>query len=531
MKRIAILGSSGGNLFNLGGEDPEKLIGEIIAQCEGAGVEIKALQFIAASDSMDAIKEKTKASLYSWSSSDLRMYKMFEGLLSDTNQAAIEQDGSIANLIKAGQIDGLIVMSTDPENANKQAILAAAEKGIPVVGTGGTSMALISSKGANVIATSGTTGTTNRTRAVSFMTSLCSFWGIKYRPVLGESKSGRASISGNPLKRINLKGIMQSSLPAFIAMAIVLALSQIPALKGLKEVFDLMIKALPVILAVIAAKQISDLDEVSIVAGVIAGTLSMEGGIIGGIIGGIGAGLLVQFLFIKCVQWRFPMTTVNIVAGGFAGLISGLIVYYLIAPVALQAGEFIRFVIDQAVSFNPILAGIIAGLLIWPAILGGIYHAAILPIVLLEMENTGNSFLGAVDMVGLVMVSAGITLANIISPRDKGEAAVATPGFLINMGFGTFVEAAYPFMFSNKIVFMGAILSASVGGGLVGWFNIRGTAYVPSFMGPLLSNNMVGFIISMATALILAFLITVVANKSSKKLNQPLDSAKPTAKA
>ncbi|MBP1155696.1 MULTISPECIES: PTS sugar transporter [unclassified Paenibacillus] len=528
MKRIAILGSSGGNLFNLGGEDPEKLIGEIVAQCEGAGVEIKALQFIAATDSMDSTKEKTTASLYSWNSSGQRFYKMFDGSLSDTNKAAVELDGSIADLIKAGQIDALIVMSTDPEHANKQAILAAAEKRIPVVGTGGTSMALISSKGVNVIATSGTTGTTNRTRAVSFMTSLCRFWGIKYHPVLGETKAGLASISGNPLKRVNLKGIMQSSLPAFIAMAIVLALSQIPALKGLKEVFDLMIKALPVILAVIAAKQISDLDEVSIVAGVIAGTLSIEGGIIGGIIGGIGAGLLVQFLFIKCVQWRFPMTTVNIVAGGFAGLISGLIVYYLIAPIALQAGELIRFVIDQAVSFNPILAGIVAGLLIWPAILGGIYHAAILPIVLLEMENTGNSFLGAIDMVGLVMVSAGITLANIVAPRDKGEATVATPGFLINMGFGTFVEAAYPFMFSNKIVFMGAILSAGVGGGLVGLFNIRGTAYVPSFMGPLLSNNMAGFIISMATALILAFLITVVANKSSKKQNRHRDSEKPS---
>ncbi|MFK4997860.1 hypothetical protein ACI2OX_11690 [Bacillus sp. N9] len=70
---------------------------------------------------------------------------------------------------------------------------------------------------------------------------------------------------------------------------------------------------------------------------------------------------------------------------------------------------------------NPLIAGLIAGLLIWPAIIGGIYHAAILPIVLLEMERTGNSFLGAVDMVGLVMVSAGITLANIISPRDKGK--------------------------------------------------------------------------------------------------------------
>ncbi|MGF7046603.1 fructose-specific phosphotransferase system IIC component [Paenibacillus sp. DS2015] len=520
MKRIAIVGSSGGNLFNLGGKDPHKLIGEIVAQSNSAGLEMGVVQFIAAAESMDIAKENTRAVLYGWDSAQNSLKNNFEGLLKDTNQASVALDAEIASQIRAGLIDGVITMSADPNHTNKQTIIAAAEKGIPLVGTGGTSMALISSKGVNVIATSGTTGTTNRTRAVSFIQSLCQYWGMKYYPVLGSSQSPDPSAAEKPWKKINLKGIMQSSLPGFIAMAIVLALSQIPALKGLSEVFDLLLKALPVVLAVIAAKQISDLDEVSIVAGVIAGTLSIQGGIIGGIIGGIGAGLLVHYFFLKCVQWRFPMTTVNIVAGGLAGLISGLIMYFLIAPFALQLGEFIKYIIDLAISFNPIVAGVIAGLLIWPAILGGVYHAAILPIVLLEMEKTGNSFLGAIDMVGLVMVSAGITLANIIAPRDKGEAAVATPGFLINMGFGTFVEAAYPFMFSNKMVFAGAIFVSGVGGGLVGVFNVRGTAYVPSFMGPFLSNNLIGFTTSMLVALTLSLLITLVANKTVKNKKQ-----------
>lgn len=518
MKTIAILGSSGGNLFNLGGRDPEKLIGEIIAQTKGAEIEIEAVQFIAAAESMDVAKDATAAKLYGWNNSRDAIEQVGEGSLKEINEAAAALDAKIAEAIRAGRIDGLIVMSADPAGANGQAIAAAAERKLPVVGTGGTSMALIGAKGANVISASGTTGTTNRTRAVSFIQSLSKFWGIKYYPVLGsaQAEAGSAAPSGNPLRKINLKGIMQASLPGFIGMAIVLALSQIPALKGLSDVFDVMLKALPVVLAAIAAKQISDLDEVSIVAGVIAGALSVEGGIIGGILGGIGAGLLVRFLFVQCVKWRFPMTTVNIVAGGIAGLISGLIMYYLLAPFALEIGEWIKNIINIAISFNPILAGAVAGLLIWPAILGGVYHAAILPIVLLEMEKTGNSFLGAVDMVGLVMVSAGITLANIIAPKDKGEAAVAAPGFLINMGFGTFVEAAYPFMFSNRIVFAGAIISGGVGGALVGLFNVRGTAYVPSFMGPLLSNNMVGFAASMAVALVLALIITLLANKAAR---------------
>lgn len=135
------------------------------------------------------------------------------------------------------------------------------------------------------------------------------------------------------------------------------------------------------------------------------------------------------------------------------------------------------------------------------------------------MEKTGQSFLGAVDMTGLVMVSAGITLANIVYPKNRGESAVAAPGFLINMGFGTFVEAAYPFMFSDRIVFGGAILSAGVAGTLVGLFGIRGTAYVPSPMAPFLSNHAVSFVIAMLAGLVCAFLFTLYANRRYKKLN------------
>jgi fructose-specific phosphotransferase system IIC component len=518
-KKVAILGSSGGNLFYLGGKEPEKLLEELLLQIEAAGMVCGALQFIAAKASMDTVKEDTPAELYSWDESTHKPTVIAKGTIAEVNTAASQLDSEIAAKITDGEIDAVIFMSADPNGTNKRAVEAITEMNLPATGTGGTSMAAIASKGVIVISTSGTTGTTNRTRAVTFLTSLSKHFGVPYRPIIGKAINNNQleASSGQPFQRINLRGMMLSSLPGFIAMALVLALSKIPGLTMLGEVFDLMINALPVILAVVAAKQVADLDDVSIVAGIVAGVLSVKGGIIGGIIGGILAGLLVQYIFRKCVEWKFPATTVNIAAGGIAGLISGLAVFFLIAPVALKLGEGIRSLLDLLVSTNGTLAGLIAGLLIWPAIIGGVYHAAILPIVLLEMEKTGNSFLGAVDMVGLVMVSAGITLANIVSPRDKGEAAVAAPGFAINMGFGTFVEAAYPFMFSNKYIFAGAILSSGLGGLLVGLFDVRGTAYVPSFMAPLLSNNMTGFIIAMAGSLICSFLITLSINKISVK--------------
>lgn len=229
--------------------------------------------------------------------------------------------------------------------------------------------------------------------------------------------------------------------------------------------------------------------------------------------GGIGAGIMVRYLFGLCLKWQFPMTTINIVAGGLSGLFSGLVMYYLLSPLALAAGDYIKLAIEATLAFSPILAGLLAGLVIWPAILGGVYHAVILPLVLLEMEKSGVSFLGAVDMVGLVMVAAGINLANVIAPREKSEAAVAAPGLLINLGFGTFVESAYPFMFSNKVVFAGAIFSAGVGGMLLGLLNIKGVAYVPAFASPFLSNNAFSMAIVMAVTLVLTCVITLLANK------------------
>lgn len=118
-------------------------------------------------------------------------------------------------------------------------------------------MALVAAKGANVVATSGTTGTTSRTRAVSFVASLCKHWGIKYKPQLG-SASLAERFRKSLLKRFNIRSIMIPALPGFIAMAIVLALSHIPGLEKLNDIFEILLKGLPVLVAVLAAKQISN---------------------------------------------------------------------------------------------------------------------------------------------------------------------------------------------------------------------------------------------------------------------------------
>ena len=508
-KVVAILGSSGGNLYNLGGKDPRTLLGEMILQISHAGIEVGAIQFIAAETSMDHVKTTTHASLWVWDGAAPSI--VFQGTLEEVNQRAAEEDKKIAESIREGGIDGVILVSADPSGANKASLSAASERHLTATGTGGTSMAAVQSMGLNVVAVSGTTGTTNRTRAIANVSSLAKYWGLSYRPAIGGGPA-QASQQGSVWSRISVRGILMASLPGFIAMALTLIISKVPGLESFEDIFNLMIEALPVVVGVVAAKQVSGLEEVAIVAGVITGVLSVKGGLIGGIIGGIVAGILVQFLLLKCLKYGFPATTANIVAGGISGLLAGLLIYLFIGPLAQMLGDGIRYVINSALSVNAVLCGAVAGALIWPAIMGGMYHAAILPVILLEMEKTGNSFLGAIDLVGLVMVSAGIMLANILYPRVKDDRALAVPGLFINFVFGTFVEAAYPFMFSNRLVMGGAFISACIGGLCVGYFNIHATAYVPSILAPSLSTNWFGCIISMMAATACAFCITVFAN-------------------
>ena len=519
MKHIAIIGSSGGNLYNQGGADPEKMMKEIFTQAESAGIEVAYIQFIGTGASMDNISMDAKAKLWTLSGKNA-VGCSEEKTLKEINQMAEETDKELAGLIEKGEIDGIMLLSCDPKGVNRQALTAAAAKMIPCAGTGGTSMANTQAMGCRVIAASGTTGTTNRTRAISAVSAFSKEWKLKYTPIIGSTGGGQIQ-EGNVWKRINFRGIMMASMPGFIAMALCLALGKIPGLGMLEDAFNTLVGYLPIVLAAIAAKQVSGLDEVGIVAGIVAGALSIDGGIIGGLCTGIIAGVLAYYIISLCFKYKVPGTTANIAAGGISGLIAGFIGMFLIAPVALWIGNMIKAAIDWSLAFNPVLAGAVAGFAIWFAIMGGVYHAAILPIILLEMESAGYSFLGCIDLCSMVMVCAGLQLGNILVPKKESDRVTSIPNIIVNLAFGTFVEAAYPFMFASKKIFASVIASATVTGLLIGLFDVKCTAYVPCFLAPFMSNDKVVMaIVCMAAAVAMQTVLTVVCNLSDKKSGQ-----------
>jgi fructose-specific phosphotransferase system IIC component len=528
-RRVLVIGSSGGNLRSHGGDDPARLIRDVGRQLEAAGFELAGVQLVAASASMDGIAETAPAELWGLEEGEPRVRAA--GPLGEVNDLARRSDRELAERIRAGEVDALIMMSADPGDTNAQAVGAAVERGIPAAGTGGSSIAAAQRMGLRLVSVSGTTGTTSTTRAVSYVSGLARHWGTRYRPSLGGSSSASsAATGGEPAwRRISIRGIMVGSIPAFISLALVLAVSKIPGLDVLTPVFDLLIAALPIVVAAVAARRISGLDEVGLVSGAVAGILSQEGGILGGLVGGVLAGLLASLLIRWTLAWRFPATTANIVTGALAGLLPGLVVYFLLAPFTSLLGDWVKIGIEWALEVSPILAGALAGVVIWPAIIGGVYHSVILPLVLLEMGQKGHSFFGAVDMVALIMVSLGITLANVIRPRTSGERALAGSGAAVNFLFGTFAEASYPFMFGDRRVFAAALLAATAGGAVVGVTGAEATAYLPAVVAPFISTSILGMVLAMATSFGLALVLTLLINTAAirrarrEELNAPLN--------
>ena len=64
MKKIAVIGSSGGNLYRQGGDNPKAMIKEIKVQANSAGMEIEFVQFIGINGSMDGADDDAPAKLY-----------------------------------------------------------------------------------------------------------------------------------------------------------------------------------------------------------------------------------------------------------------------------------------------------------------------------------------------------------------------------------------------------------------------------------------------------------------------------------
>ena len=498
---VALIGGSGGGTATLGHTDPQSLLKVIdreLQKIEGSrsclGISQALFVALDGGRGFDHIDEaKDTASLYQISHKEKTQHGPLHcsiakaAPLKDVNSRCKELNKELAKAISKGTINALICISISVEIFS-ETLEAAATAGIPVTGTGGTSLSLAVSKFQIRLVgnAGGSVANTSLTRAISYTQALASELDADYRP--WRIKGVESDELGGP----SWRSILNACLPAFWGVCILRrvldAMSIIPqplstnSESSLTETLSFLSyvlehHAIPTACAVVAATSASsstqnDLDTSSLImASAVAATVgwnSMLCGLLAGYLVSVWQKKIIYF----CIVQRVPATMTNLVATGGLGAIV-VLTLSPVAPLLRNLTGFIRDKIIQSLTLSVLPPGMMA--FVWGCLCCygskvGWYHSLILPIILVEMECGSPSFFGAIDELTLVLVCAGVCLGNCVGdflfPKkdvvSNADIALSWRAVRINLFFGDFVEAAYPFMEQHKVINVGCYIASGL---------------------------------------------------------------------
>lgn len=504
MKRIALLGSSGGNLHRLGGGDPAQLIRAIQDQLARADMELATACFVSADTSLDSMNAHSTGTL--WKLDQHAPRPVANGLLMEMNALARTEDHSIAAEISAGEIDGVILVSADPNDTNNASVKAAAERDLPAAGSGGSSVAGAKALGVRFVAASGTTGTTNHTRAIGYTAGFAREWNQRYRA------TDLPRTPGELWRKYDPRPILVDALPAVLAIAVVIGLCRyLPA--DLHQHYTALLQPLILVaVAFTAAARTSNVGQAGMLAGVIAGSLAAHSGLLGALVAGYLAGAIADWLVTASLSRNWPATTANILGSGGAGVLAGAAVYFALQWPGAWLNRWLNHVLALGLDHVGWLIGGLLGAAMWAIMLRGYYHSLILPLMVIEFSERGLSFLAAVDMAALVAVSAGIALGTIAVPVIGGDRGSARHTLGVNLGFGTFVEGSVPHLQRSGRNMAVAVAAATVGAALIGVGHGSGVTYLALPLLPFVGDHWQSLALGIGAAAAVAFVGTTALN-------------------
>ena len=96
-KKIAFIGSSGGNLYKQGGNDLPAMMKELCGQTKAADMEIVFVQYVLASGSLDNVGPDSPATLFTWNGKEVQ--PVFQGTLCEVDAEAAKVDAQLAKVL------------------------------------------------------------------------------------------------------------------------------------------------------------------------------------------------------------------------------------------------------------------------------------------------------------------------------------------------------------------------------------------------------------------------------------------------
>lgn len=523
---VALIGSSGGGAATLGHTEPALLLQTIhkeLRKIDGAdGIKIAIFVSMHGGKGLDTSNEEVDmATLYYVQLSEVlneqcSIQSVKTGTLQSVNRIVKEMDADIAKAIKENKVNGLICISCDP-NLHSGTLRMAASMNIPVTGSGGTSISAATTMfGIKLVGNSGgSVATTSYTRAVSYTHALATAWSSTYRPF------------DSSLATPQWRSVLNACLPAFWGVTLLCRASEIYFESFTPRQYDLTVEhrivemirshMLPIVCCVIMASSMAPQHgSTAVMAACIAGVFCFNT-VLGGLLTGWMISMLIGRVLYMCIRLGIPATMTNLIAGGGVGILVAIIMAPLL-PYLATFSQYIRSALHTAMSGHVPGLGFILGCLFCYGSKVGYYHAIGLPVILIEMERGYASLFGSIDESTLVLVSAGICLGNLITfPRhlDVADAELCKRGIRINLLFGDFIEAAYPFMDRSYIInFSGYMASGLSTELLTGQhpLNVLSMAYLPLPLSIWLASDRRRIALAYLTALVVSFLGTVISN-------------------
>jgi len=587
---VALVGSSGGGAATLGHTDPTDLLTQIrlqLRRVRGNNVQFDLAFCVFVSihggRGLDAIQQdvnlldSTIATLYTVGCSTdeapkqemISSHKKFQvtpiltSNLREVNALCSKLDEEvIATSISKKNVAGLISISSDPKNINFASFNAAAQQGIPVTGSGGTSLsAAVALHGIDLVGNAGgSVATTTYTRAISYVYALANNWNtfqnnmhgittkqfgwqtllngkITYAPfsvskvkslAMGDDMSVHQE---NQIHKPQIGSVLDSCLPAFVAVCmIVRVLESISDSTSNVEVLRRVLEwhALPTACCVTTANCFApEHGSLTLMAASVA-SMGCGGSVVGGLLAGwLVSKLLGRVLFYVCIQNNIPATMTNILVGGGVGVLLAASMHLSgLASLLNTLTDTMRWILHEF-AFDYTIGGVrwqgqgigfLFGCLFSLGSKIGWYHSVYLPIILLEMERGKPSILGAVDELTLVLVSGGICLANLAVPVGdvNKTASISKRGLFINLLCGDFIEVAYPFMEQNLFINLVAYLASGISTEILFSASQRSlvlsSAYLPFCLSIYLADDWRRMTIACVAAMGMSFIGAVLGN-------------------
>lgn len=210
----------------------------------------------------------------------------------------------------------------------------------------------------------------------------------------------------------------------------------------------------------------------------------------------------------------------KIMSAGISIIVTGLIVFLLIGPLLRSLGFYITDALVWIYNNLGVFGGMLFGLLYAPCVITGMHHAFI-PVetqLIGDIVNTGGTFILPIAAMSNVALG-GSALAIWFMTKDKDmktEAGIAGVTSIL----GVSEPALFGVNLRYRYAFAAALISASIGGGVMALFHIRARGMgAGGVMGYLLYDpkNLLVYTLGMLLSGGLAFGLTILFKKLKKQ--------------